>query len=70
MLPDPLHAEKHFTIGEVCSLWGIGRESLRKIVAAEKNVVRIKMGKKKKNIHYLIPESTLAVIHTRLLNGG
>jgi hypothetical protein len=61
--------EKHYTIAEVCSLWGIGRESLRKIVAAEKNVVRIRLGKKRKNVHYLIPASTLEKIHTRLLNG-
>ena len=61
--------EKHFTIAEVCKLWGIGRESLRKIVATERNVVRIRLGSKKKNVHYLIPASTLERIHTRLLNG-
>lgn len=70
MTPNTPAFEKHYTISEICSLWGIGRETARKIIAQEKNIVRIRLGKNRKNTHYLVPASTLEKIHTKLLNGG
>jgi hypothetical protein len=70
MSPNAPAFEKHYTISEICSLWGIGRETLRKIVSRENSVVKIRLGRNRKNTHYLIPASTLEKIHTKLLNGG
>lgn len=60
--------EKHYRIGELARIWGIGRETVRKILLCEPGVIRIRMGRKKTHTIYSVPESVVRRIHTRLLN--
>ena len=61
--------EKHYRVGDLAELWGLGRETVRKIVCTESGVVKIRMGRKKAHTTYSVPESVALRIHTRLLNG-
>ena len=61
--------ERHYRIGELCDLWGIGRETLRKILLDEPGVMKIRMGRRKSHTTYSIPASVAERIHTRLSSG-
>lgn len=61
--------EKHYRLGDLAKLWGIGRETLRKIFAAEPGVIKIRMGPRRCHTTYSIPESVAVRVHTRLENG-
>jgi hypothetical protein len=61
--------ERHYRIAELCDLWGIGRETLRKILVDEPGVVRIKLGRRKYHTTYSVPASVAERIHTRLAAG-
>jgi hypothetical protein len=61
--------ERHYRIGELCVLWGIGRETLRKILLDEPGVVKIRMGRRKSHTTYSVPASVAERIHTRLSSG-
>jgi len=67
-MPDHTAFERHYRIGELAQLWSVGRETIRKIVQDDPDVVKIRLGKKKKHITYSVPESVARKIHTRLLN--
>jgi hypothetical protein len=58
--------ERHFSISELKALWSMGRETVRKLVMNEPGVVKIRMGKKRSNTTYSVPESVARRIHTRL----
>ncbi len=60
--------EKHYRIGELARIWGLGRETVRKLVKDEPGVVRVRLGHKKAHTIYSVPESAALRIHTRLLN--
>jgi hypothetical protein len=60
--------EKHYRVGELADLWGLGRETIRKLVKDDPGVIKIRMGRKKAHTFYSIPESAVRRIHTRLLN--
>jgi hypothetical protein len=60
--------EKHYRIGDLARMWGLGRETVRKLVKDDPGVIKIRMGKKKAHTVYSIPESAARRIHTRLLN--
>ena len=62
--------ERHYRIGELARLWGLGRETVRKLVMADPHVVKVRLGKKKSHTLYSVPESAARRIHTRLLNAG
>jgi hypothetical protein len=70
MPTDTSYAERHYRIGELAKLWGLGRETVRKIVCDEPDVLKIRMGRKKAHTTYSVPESAARRIHTRLLNAG
>jgi hypothetical protein len=70
MPPDTSYAEKHYRVGELAKLWGLGRETIRLIVKDEPGVIKIRMGPKKAHMTYSVPGSAAQRIHTRLLNGG
>jgi hypothetical protein len=59
--------EKHYRIGELSRIWGLGRETVRKLVKDDPGVVKIRMGRKKAHTLYSVPESAAHRIHTRLL---
>ena len=58
--------ERHYRIRDLAERWGLGRETVRKLVAAEPDVVRIRMGRKKAHTVYSVPESVAHRIHRRL----
>ena len=60
--------EKHYRIGDLARMWGLGRETVRKLVKDDIGVVKIRMGRKKAHTIYSVPESAARRIHTRLLN--
>jgi hypothetical protein len=60
--------EKHYRIGDLARLWGLGRETVRKLVKDDPGVIKIRMGRKKAHTVYSIPESAARRIHTRPLN--
>jgi hypothetical protein len=59
-------SEKHFRIGELAEIWGLGRETIRKLVKDEPGVILIRQGRKKAHTTYSVPESVARRIHTRL----
>ena len=66
MQPDSTAFEPHFRISVSARQWGIGRETIRKIVAVEPGVVRIALGRKKAHVTYSVPASVAERIHRRL----
>ena len=58
--------EKHYRIKDLAQLWCLGRETVRKLVAAEPDVVKVRMGRKKAHTVYSVPESVANRIHRRL----
>lgn len=61
--------ERHYRIAELCEVWGIGRETLRRILIDEPGVVRIRMGRRKYHTTYSVPASVAERIHRRLASG-
>jgi hypothetical protein len=70
MLIENTTFEKHYRIGDLARTWGLGRETVRKLVKDDPGVIKIRMGRKKAHTVYSVPESAASRIHTRLLNGG
>lgn len=62
--------EPHMSLKELALAWGLGRETVRKLVQNEPGVLKVRLGRKKSHTRYSIPESVARRIHTRLLNGG
>lgn len=62
--------EPHYRVGELAKQWGLGRETVRKLVKDELGVLKIRLGRNKANTSYSIPESVARRIHTRLLNAA
>jgi hypothetical protein len=58
--------EQHYRLGELATMWHVGRETVRRIVTNEPGVIKIKMGKKQANTSYSVPQSVARRIHTRL----
>jgi hypothetical protein len=61
--------ERHYRIAELSDLWGLGRETLRKILVDEPGVVKIRMGRRKYHTTYSVPASVAERIHRRLAAG-
>ena len=70
MQPDASAFERHYRIGDLAELWGLGRETVRKLVKDDPGVIKISMGRNKRHTTYSVPESAVKRIHTRLLNGA
>ena len=66
--PNTSAFERHYRIGELAHLWGLGRETVRKILINEPGVLKIRMGRKKAHVMYSVPESVVCRLHTRLAN--
>ena len=69
MLVDNATFEKHYRIGELAEMWGLGRETVRKLVKDDPGVIKIRMGRKHAHTVYSVPESAARRIHTRLADG-
>jgi hypothetical protein len=67
MLAPDTTFEQHYRIAELAKQWGLGRETVRKLVKDDPGVVKIRIGGKKTNTTYSVPESAARRIHTRLL---
>jgi hypothetical protein len=68
--PGPFGAafERHYRIGELAEMWKLGRETVRLLVKDEDGVIKVRLGRKKAQTVYSVPESVAKRIHTRLLN--
>ena len=62
--------EPHFSINQLAAQWRYGRESVRQLVQHEPGVLKLKLGKKKANCTYSVPESVARRIHTRLTSAA
>jgi hypothetical protein len=62
--------ERHYAISELVSVWGLGRETIRNLVKDEPGVLKLRIGRKKANTRYSVPESVVRRIHTRLVSGN
>ena len=60
--------ERHYRIGELAKMWKLGRETVRLLVKDEQGVIKVRLGRKRANTIYSVPESVAVRIHTRLLN--
>ena len=67
-MPNTTAFEQHYRVSQLATQWGYGRETIRKIVQHEPGVLKLRLGRKKANTTYSIPESVAQRIHTRLLN--
>jgi hypothetical protein len=64
----PVYKEKHYSITELVELWAPRcRNTIRKLVMFEPGVVQIP-GRTRKRTTYLVPESVVQRIYTRLSN--
>jgi hypothetical protein len=70
MPSDCSYLEKHYRVGELAELWNLGRETIRKLVKDDPDVVKIRQGRKKVHTTYSVPESAARRIHTRLLKNA
>jgi hypothetical protein len=66
--PSDSFAEKHYRVSDLAELWGLGRETVRKLVKDDPGVIKVRQGRKKVHTTYSVPESAAKRIHTRLLN--
>jgi nucleotidyltransferase/DNA polymerase involved in DNA repair len=60
--------EQHYKISELARMWGFGRETIRKLVKDDPDVLKARFGRKKSHTSYSVPASIAKRIHTRLLN--
>jgi hypothetical protein len=60
--------EKHYRIGELARMWGLGRKTVRRLIKDDPGVLKIRIGGKKSHTTYSVPESAARRIHSRLLN--
>jgi hypothetical protein len=68
MHPYDSFAEKHYRVSDLAKLWGLGRETVRKLVKDDPGVIKVRQGRKKAHTTYSVPESAAKRIHTRLLS--
>lgn len=66
MLSNDATFEAHYRIGELATMWKLGRETVRKLVKDEPGVVKVQFGLKRAHTFYSVPASVAARIHTRL----
>jgi hypothetical protein len=66
MTPDASAFERHYRVGELAKLWGLGRETVRLLVKDEPGVLKIRQGRRRAQTTYSVPESVVVRIHTRL----
>jgi hypothetical protein len=62
--------ERHYRVGELAELWGLGRETVRKLIMNEPGVIKIRLGRRKAHTVYSVPQSVAERVHTRLLNAA
>lgn len=58
--------ERHYRIGELAEIWKLGRETVRQLVKDEDGVIKVRLGLRKAQTVYSVPESVAVRIHTRL----
>ncbi len=61
--------EKHYSLEEICTLWGLSDKTVKKLFADEKGVLRIgRPGTSTRRGHETlrVPESVLLRVHSRL----
>jgi hypothetical protein len=51
------YAEKHYRVGDLARMWGLGRETVREFAKDGPGVINVRMGAKKSHTVYSVPES-------------
>jgi len=46
---------EHFSVGQLARMWAMGRETVRKLIKDEPDVMRVRIRPKKANVRYSIP---------------
>jgi len=67
---DLTFAEPHFRPKQLAEMWGLGRDTVRRLIKDDPGVLKIRVGAKRALTTYSVPESVARRIHTRLLNGN
>jgi hypothetical protein len=65
-----LATEKHYSIGEVATLWGLSERTVRRMLDGETGILAWGHpgdGKRRRRLTLRVPESVLSRIHSRLL---
>ena len=57
--------EKHYRVAELAQLWGLGRETVRKIVREPGTSSRLAWAARRRIPTYSVPESAARRMHTR-----
>jgi hypothetical protein len=60
--------EIHSSIGDLAKQWRLGRETVRLLVKDEPELLKIRMGRKKRLTRYSVPKSVARRVHTQLFN--
>jgi hypothetical protein len=68
MTSDASAFERHYRVGELAEIWGLGRETVRLLVKDEPGVMKLRCGRKRRQTTYAVPESVVVRIHTRLVH--
>lgn len=58
--------EEHFSIRQLAEQWHVGRETVRRLIKDEPDVLTFRFGPKQRHTHYSVPLSVAVRIHTRL----
>lgn len=70
----PSALEKHYTVSDVCKLWGWSRQKVLEVFRDEPGVVQSHLRtlgpRKRQNVTLTIPESVLLRVHGRLTVGS
>lgn len=68
LAPADTTSETHYSIGDLAKQWRLGRETVRLLVKDEPGVLRIRLGRRKSQTRYSVPESVARRVHTRLFH--
>ena len=69
-VPGALHNERHYSVAEISSKWGLSKDSIRKLFRDEEGVIAIErpaVSRRKRRYTTLsVPESVVRRVHTKL----
>jgi hypothetical protein len=60
--------EDHYSIAELALKWKLSRETVRRLVKDDPEVVKVRNGRRKTMTRYSVPAPVARRIHTRMLN--
>ncbi len=64
--PTERFQEPHYSITRLASQWGLSRQTIRRLVASQPGVLKVKMGPKNARTTYSVPRSVAIRIHRNI----